>query len=83
MCLDNLKIVREAIIMSLIQYFEADFLWKVSLKILTENFHPKISIFITIQLLTLCIIIGYDCLKAKCVDPDEMLHFMGYQYTKD
>ena len=35
MCLDNLKInQRSYIIISLIQDFEADFLWKVSLKIL-------------------------------------------------
>ena len=32
-----LKIIRDAIIISLIQHFEADFLWKVSLKILNPG----------------------------------------------
>ena len=44
----NWKLIREAIKTSLIQHFEADFLWKVSLKILNsglilinlENFQP-------------------------------------------
>ena len=31
------KLIREAIIISLIQHFEADFLWKVSLKILNSG----------------------------------------------
>ena len=38
MCLDNLKINQKImIIISLIQHFEADFLWKVSLKILNSG----------------------------------------------
>ena len=37
MCLDNLKIIQKAFIISLIQHFEADFLWKVSLKILNSG----------------------------------------------
>ena len=32
-----LKLIKEAIIISLIQHFEADFLWKVSLKILNSE----------------------------------------------
>ena len=41
------KLIREAIIISLIQHFEADFLWKVNRKnpefrIDPENFHPCI-----------------------------------------
>ena len=31
------KLIREGIIVSLIQHFEADFLWKVSLKILNSG----------------------------------------------
>ena len=37
MCLDNLKIIKEANIISLIQHFKADFLLKVSLKILNSG----------------------------------------------
>ena len=37
LCLDNLRLIGEAIIISLIQHFEADFLWKVSLKILNSG----------------------------------------------
>ena len=33
----NFKLFREALINCLIQYFEADFLWKVSLKILNSG----------------------------------------------
>ena len=33
----NCKYIKKAIISSLIQYFEADFLWKVSLKILNSG----------------------------------------------
>ena len=33
----RLKLIKEAIIISLIQHFEADFLWKVSLKILNSG----------------------------------------------
>ena len=35
------KQIKEAIIISLIQHFEADFLWKVSLKILNSGFILK------------------------------------------
>ena len=37
----NLKIISEAIMISLIQHFEADFLWKVSLKILNSGINLK------------------------------------------
>ena len=37
MSLDRLKLIRKAIMISLIQHFEADFLWKVSLKILNSG----------------------------------------------
>ena len=33
----TLKLIKEAIIISQIQHFEADFLWKVSLKILNSG----------------------------------------------
>ena len=36
------KLIKEAIIISLIQHFEADFLWKVSLKILNSELILKI-----------------------------------------
>ena len=39
--LGNLKLIGEAIAISLIQHFEADFLWKVSLKILNSGFTVK------------------------------------------
>ena len=35
--LDKLKMIKEAIIICVIQDFEADFLWKVSLKILNSG----------------------------------------------
>ena len=37
LCLDNLRLIGEANLISLIQHFEADFLWKVSLKILNSG----------------------------------------------
>ena len=37
------KLIKEAIIISLIQHFEADFLWKVSLKILNSGLILKTS----------------------------------------
>ena len=37
MCLDTLKLIREATIISLIKHFEAGFLWKASLKILNSG----------------------------------------------
>ena len=47
MYLDNLKIfIREAIIISLNQHFEADFLCKVSLKILNSGSILKTSVHI-------------------------------------
>ena len=42
MSFDNLKKIREAIIVCLIRYFEADFLWKVSLKILNSGIILKL-----------------------------------------
>ena len=33
----NFKLIKDALIICLIQYFEADFLWKVSLKILNSG----------------------------------------------
>ena len=36
-----MKINKEAIIISLIQHFEADFIWKVSLKILNSGLIMK------------------------------------------
>ena len=49
LCLDNLKL-KEGTIISLFQHFEADFLWKVSLKILNsglilKTFTHAISVF--------------------------------------
>ena len=41
MYLDNLKIDQITIKVSLIQHFEADFLWKVSLKILNSGLKLK------------------------------------------
>ena len=51
MCLDNMNLViREAIIISLIQHFEADLLWKVSIKILNSGLILKTFINALIRL---------------------------------
>ena len=41
------KLIKEAIIISLIQHFEADFLWKVSLKILNSGLILKAFTHVT------------------------------------
>ena len=47
------KLVREAIIISLIQRFEADFLWKVSLKILNSGLILKTFTHVAVSLIVL------------------------------
>ena len=65
-------------IICLIQYFEADFPWKVSLKVLNsgvfpENFHPLSSHFINMHVVGL-LSVFFFCIKYNCFLQQFILH---------